>query len=254
MKESSNKMPTSPKKDKEAFTSFTQEKWEKWIWERTHGIDTITCISVIRDPNPHHALIDAYRTLANQEERQTFVDALMTSLNRSLDKCKNYFKVEDAKPELEDELFALERHLQILNRLDDEDIPSRAKRTCRNCYDFVYKEPLPYRYGSLRRITLAVRSRVGDRISDADLREGLNSNETYVVAFRHALKKYNSLAISKFFPQFVKMALESQKIVAIKVDFSLTVTIPLVGLSHCFFVQIFQNSQICGATGLTEIY
>jgi len=36
--------------------------------------------------------------------------------------------------------------------------------------------------------------------------------------------------------------------------FSLTVTIPLVGLSHCFFVQIFQNSQICGATGLTEIY
>ena len=208
-------MPDYLKNNKDYFSSFTQERWEKWIWERTHGIDTITNISVVRDPNPHHAIIDSYRTLTNKKQRNKFGDALMSSLRQSLEECQNYPIGEDDNLQLEIELLALERHLHILNRLDDEDIPSGAVRTSRAYYQFV----LPLNQcNSLRRIALAVRSRVGDRISDSDLRNALNAEDTYVVAFRCALKKYSSLAISKFFPQFVEMALRKQKEVFIKVE------------------------------------
>lgn len=226
MKRSSNKTPKLPKEDKGLFSSWVQEEWQKWICERTHSIDSIKPISIIRDPNPHHAIIDIYQMLENKRQRKEFVDGLMNSLNRSLMECRKYFKsskVGEPNPHLDEELLAFERHLHILNRIHDEDVKemkkkNRIKRICRDCYNFVHQEPSFNNYGSLRRITLAVRSRVGDSISNNDLLNGLRSEETYVVAFRCALEKENVRAIGKFFPQFIKMALQKQKKVLIKVE------------------------------------
>jgi len=95
---------------------------------------------------------------------------------------------------------------------------TNVKRIFRDCHNFVYKNLSDDEYSSLKRITFAIQSQLGIQISNSDLKNALKSKETYVVAFRHALKENGLQAIGRFFPYFVKTSKKINRRVPIKIE------------------------------------
>lgn len=202
------------------FRSFSDLDWERWIWERAHGTDTLTSIPLIRDPNPHFAVVDAYRSLSNDKCRKLVIEALAGCLHREIEVCNCSSKQQDV---FEDELLGLQRILEILNRMDIEDVErirlrQVVNRACRAVYDFVHGSCANEEHPILRRLVLAVRSQFRDRILRTEIEESLDSDATFVVAFQHSVEQFSVAAVSDYFRRFVQTALRINKPQAVKME------------------------------------
>lgn len=197
-------------------------EWERWIWERIHGMDTVSKIPLIRDPNPHFAVLDAYFELKTDTSRKSALNVLINLLQTSLMKCKEYGSAKNSD-EFQNEALALDRLLQIFDKLNTEDfervkILRNAIRASKACYTFVRSNLVGSEYGLLQRHALAVRTHLGDRLTESELVDALDNPSTYVVGFRYALRRYDIDAIGRYFPQFVNIAIQINNLVSVKVE------------------------------------
>jgi len=204
--------------DIEKIKLFSFDLWQKWIKERCYGLDTLTTINLHRDPNPHHALIEAYNELFVKNQRELFVEALLSFINEIIDACFNDIKTKKNIEYKQDEYLALERAITVLNRLDTNDIPSRAKAIVRKCSHVIPILNSEISTGNLHRLSLMIRNNIGDTISNAEILEAIKAQETFIVAFQIACKQNHLLAIGKYFSVFLKTAIESGQKTLIKTE------------------------------------
>jgi hypothetical protein len=195
--------PTMPFRRWAVETSV--EMWQSRIWERCHGIDSQTPESPMGDPNPHHALIDAYRN-ASSAAQGAFADALKLCLSGSLQLLKQLRLAEGAGAEIELERLALERGLAVLHEVDAGQFSSGTGAVVREIFAFL-SDRADETSVPLLRAAMAGRLHVGDPIGSYGIKQALQSPDLCVIGFRAALSEFGIGAVRQFLPSFVETTL-----------------------------------------------
>jgi len=183
----------------EEITDFSQKDFEEWIWQRTHGIDRMTSITTICDPNPHHVLLGGYEILTDKNKSK-FCIGLLNSLRHALQVCTNLFRSGEQK-DLKRELLAIERHLNVLYRIPPENAPEGANDLVVKCYKLIFGQETS---DVLQRLVLSFGGRYSNVASYADLMEALKDGALASLAFRILLRRQGVEAVSRYFAQYVK--------------------------------------------------
>lgn len=197
--------------------SFNQSEWANWIWQRTHGMDSKTSLSVFNDPFPENAVQDAWDNIVLESYPETykknFFEGLKSSLNKTIWECEELIiKIEKPSSRiLKCKVAAIQSHFNIINYLEDEELKYFKQshgglQICESGFEFVYynrqfnreKSPL------LRRVIIEVCSRIGVVIPDNILEMELESNGVALISFMSLCQTNGVNTITDYFPSLVK--------------------------------------------------
>ncbi len=209
---------------------FSKKEWEEWIWERTHGVDTMTNSLEKGDSYSYQILLKVYDQIVirdNIKAKEYFIKSLIKIMAKSLQKCQKLLDCKVENNQFSQELLALEDCFNIVNHFHDTELEkikaNGLLQICKQVYNFIYRNQNEYfllkKYGSLRRIVLLVRFRLEpESIILDDFERELNYKETFRVAFNCLFQKYNFEAIGKYLPNLVNTAFQVRKEVFIKLE------------------------------------